>query len=343
MIKRPVRVLIVDDSVFFLAVIKKHLSQSPDLEIVGTASNAYEAERRIKELRPDVVTIDVEMPGKNGIDFVKETIPVNPLPFVLVSSLNLRVFEALDAGAVDFVRKPDTSERGNMESFCNELASKIKGAASATVRYSRSLSVDASGALSIRPGKLKANILAIGASTGGTETTVDILKRLPADSPGTLIVQHMPAGFTNMYAQRVDRSCALSVSEAKNGDRVVRGKALIAPGGFHMTLHKDSHGYYVKCSEGEKVSGHCPSVNTLFHSVADTAGADAIGLILTGMGRDGAEGLLHMRNQGAYTLGQDQESSVVYGMPMEAYKIGAVTTQVPSYQAASAIIGYLNR
>jgi two-component system chemotaxis response regulator CheB len=187
------------------------------------------------------------------------------------------------------------------------------------------------------------NIIAIGASTGGTEAILEVLKQLPANIPGILIVQHMPAGFTKMYADRLNRLCNFSVLEAQNGDRVKQGQALIAAGDKHMTLEKDFKGYYVKCAAGEKVSGHCPSVDVLFHSVAKTAGKDAMGVILTGMGKDGADGLLEMRKNGSFTIGQDKQSCVVYGMPMVAYDIGAVVKQAPCQAIAGIIIQKLNK
>ena len=185
-------------------------------------------------------------------------------------------------------------------------------------------------------------IIAIGASTGGTEATLEVLKRLPVDVPGILVTQHMPPNFTKMYAQRLDKICAIKVSEAENGERVEKGHAYIAPGDKQMTLEKDSRGYYIRCMPGEKVSGHCPSVDVLFHSVAEKAGENAIGIIMTGMGKDGAEGLLQMRRKGAYTIGQDKETCVVYGMPMVAFNVGAVTEQVAVENIASVVIHRLN-
>lgn len=341
MVVNAIKVLIVDDSVFFQATLQKALSSDQHIEVVGTASDAKEAEKKIKELSPDVVTLDVEMPNMRGTDFVKKLVPMKPLPVVLVSSTNIGIFEALDAGAVDFVKKPSSNNSSDFAAFASELAVKIKIASSAKVRK-----------MIVQPPSLplpelnvsgfRKHIIAIGASTGGTEATLEILKQLPADIPGILVVQHMPAGFTKMYAERLDRICKISVSEAKDGDRVRQGHALIAAGEYHMTLKKDVAGYYVHCAAGSKVSGHCPSVDVMFDSVAKVAGSDAVGVILTGMGKDGAEGLLSMRKAGASTIGQDKQSCVVYGMPMVAYDIGAVETQAPCQAISGIIIQKIN-
>jgi len=337
-----IRVLIVDDSIFFRTALQKALSSDENIEVVGSAGSAFEAEKKIKELSPDVVTMDVEMPDMKGTDFLKELIPKNPLPVVLVSSLNIGIFEALSAGAVDYVKKPNIQSSSDFTIFCRELSVKIKIASSAKVK--KSVAPTASLPLpALNHSGTSENIIAIGASTGGTEATLEVLKQLPANIPGILIVQHMPAGFTKMYADRLNRICNFSVLEAQNGDRVKQGQALIAAGDKHMTLEKDFKGYYVKCVAGEKVSGHCPSVDVLFHSVAKTAGKDAMGVILTGMGKDGANGLLEMRKNGSFTIGQDKQSCVVYGMPMVAYDIGAVVKQAPCQSIAGIIIQKLNK
>nr|WP_319488376.1 chemotaxis response regulator protein-glutamate methylesterase [uncultured Caproiciproducens sp.] len=341
-ISKRVRVLIVDDSLFFRTALQKALLSDANIEIVGSAANVFDAEKKIKELSPDVVTMDVEMPDMKGTDFIKKLIPVNPLPVVLVSSLDIGIFEALSAGAVDFVLKPNLRNSNDFSIFCQELCVKIKIASSAKVKKNNSpvaslplpvLSNNSTGE----------HIIAIGASTGGTEATAEILQQLPADIPGILVVQHMPAGFTKMYADRLNKICKFAVLEAQNGDRVKQGQALIAAGDKHMTLEKDFKGYYVKCAAGEKVSGHCPSVDVLFNSVAKTAGKDAMGVILTGMGKDGANGLLEMRKKGSFTIGQDKQSCVVYGMPMVAFDIGAVEKQAPCQSIARLIIQKLNK
>ncbi len=340
---RRIRVLIVDDSLFFRTALQKALLSDANIEIIGSASNVAEAEKKIMDLSPDVVTMDVEMPDMKGTDFLKKLIPVHPVPVVLVSSLDIGIFEALSAGAVDFVLKPNLRDSNDFSIFCQELCVKIKIASSAKVKHTPSLASIASLPLVLSGKDPAEHIIAIGASTGGTEATAEILQQLPADIPAILVVQHMPAGFTKMYADRLNKICKFTVKEASDGDRVVQGQALIAAGDRHMTLEKDFKGYYVKCASGEKVSGHCPSVDVLFRSVARTAGKDAMGIILTGMGKDGANGLLEMRQKGSYTIGQDKQSSVVYGMPMVAFEIGAVEKQAPCSSIARLVIQKLNK
>ena len=342
MTDKKIRVLIVDDSIFFRTALEKILSENPNIEVAGQARNAYEAEKKIKELLPDVVTLDVEMPGLSGTEFVKKIMPIHPLPIILVSSLNITVFEALASGAVDFVRKPNAKTDNDMNQFYRELTNKIGIASHAKVKKPTPINFSPESALKLNGVMSDKRIIAIGASTGGTEATLEVLKRLPVDVPGILVTQHMPPNFTKMYAQRLDKICAIKVSEAENGERVEKGHAYIAPGDKQMTLEKDSRGYYIRCMPGEKVSGHCPSVDVLFHSVAEKAGENAIGIIMTGMGKDGAEGLLQIRRKGAYTIGQDKETCVVYGMPMVAFNVGAVTEQVAVENIASVVIHRLN-
>jgi len=341
-LKNNIRVLIVDDSLFFRTALQKVLSDDASIEVIGNAGSAAEAEKKIKELSPDVVTMDVEMPDMKGTDFLRKLLPTNPLPVVLVSSSNIGIFEALDVGAVDFVKKPNIQNSSDFSLFCNELSVKIKIASCAKVKKTASPFI-ALPIPNLKASNSSEHIIAIGASTGGTEATLEILKQLPYDLPGTVVVQHMPIGFTKMYADRLNRICDFTVLEAQDGDRVIPGQALVAAGDKHMTLEKDYKGYYVKCAVGEKVSGHCPSVDVLFHSVAKTAGKDAIGVILTGMGKDGAQGLLEMREKGSFTIGQDKPSCVVYGMPMVAYDIGAVVKQASCQSIAGLIIQRLNR
>lgn len=336
---RKIRVLIVDDSLFFRNALEKALSSDSYLEIVGLATDCFDAEKKIKELNPDVMTLDVEMPGMKGTDFLKKIMPVTPLPVVLVSSLNMSVFEALQSGAIDFVRKPDLSKSNDFASFSNELAVKVKIASTAKVAKPKPTAPTSSVALQNHNSNI---IVAIGASTGGTEATLEIIKQFPVDFPPVVITQHMPPGFTKMYADRLDKICNIRVVEAENGMRVERGLAIIAAGDKHMTLARDMKGYYVKCAEGDKVSGHCPSVDVLFDSVAKTAMGKAIGVILTGMGRDGASGLLAMRKAGAFTVGQDKDTCIVYGMPMVANQIGAVMQEAPLTSIANIVTSKLN-
>lgn len=340
---RSVRVLIVDDSLFFRTALQKALSSDSYIEIVGLAKDAFEAEKMIKELKPDVVTLDVEMPGMRGTDFVKKIMPLYPIPVVLVSSLNISVFEALQSGAIDFVKKPDMSKSGEFNTFSSELSVKVKIASAAKVRKPIILppvtsNIPISSNIRFNTSNVGQRIVAIGASTGGTEATLEVLKQLPAEFPPIIVTQHMPPGFTKMYADRLDKICQMRVAEAENGMRVTSGLAIIAAGDRHMVLEKDMNGYFVKCYEAEKVSGHCPSVDVLFESVAKKAGAKAIGVILTGMGRDGASGLLSMRKAGAFTVGQDKETCVVYGMPMVANQIGGVVQEAPIQSIASILM-----
>lgn len=346
---KVIRVLIVDDSILFRTKLQFSLMEDRAIKVVGSAADPIEAMKRIQELHPDVITLDVEMPKMSGIEFLKQLIPKQPIPVVVVSSLPMNALDALDAGAIDFVKKPVVQRPGDLDAFTAELASKIKVAATAKVNRAGAKILPAQPSMMSRmtPGMLKVadsqSIIAIGASTGGTEAIISVVKDLPATTPGIVIVQHMPANFTTLYAQRLDKLCKMHAKEASDYDRVERGTILLGAGEYHLTLKRDARGYYVRSQQGEKVSGHCPSVDVLFDSVADTAGAHAIGALLTGMGADGARGLTKMRKTGAYTLGQDKSSCVVYGMPMEAFKLGGVCKQLPLDQIGSEIIYQLNR
>ncbi|HHU05650.1 MAG TPA: chemotaxis response regulator protein-glutamate methylesterase [Clostridiales bacterium] len=338
----PIRVLVVDDSVLFRTKMQLSLSDS-EITVVGGAANTTEAMQKILELNPDVVTLDVEMPGMNGIDFLKELLPRKSVPVVVVSSLPINALDALDAGAVDFVRKPSAGVPNAQENFLHEMREKIKIASKAKVRPFPARSARPAD-LFTKALEIKARkdvVIAIGASTGGTEAIIEVVKDLPPSSPGILVVQHMPANFTRLYAQRLDKICKMEVKEAVDYDRLTPGRIIVAAGDYHMTLKKDADGYYIRSRQGEKVSGHCPSVDVLFDSTAEVAGKNVIGVLLTGMGSDGARGLLKIRRQGGYTIGQDKESCVVYGMPMEAKKLGAVIKELPVEQIASEIANYL--
>ncbi len=347
MIKNKIRVLITDDSILFRNVLKNELSKDQSIEIVGMAADPIEAMEKIKLLNPDILTLDIEMPKMDGLTFIKKLMSERPMKVVLVSSMNISVFDALQSGAVDFVRKPDMSSNNDLQSFIQELKTKIKIASIAKlVNYqglTKAKDIKEEPKKIILTAKLETSkIIAIGASTGGTEAILKILKELPATAPPILITQHMPPGFTKMYAERLNRICSMEVREAADGDRVKKGLALVAPGDKHMRLRKDEEGYYVECKKGEKVSGHCPSVDVLFDSVAEIAGKKAVGIILTGMGKDGASGLMNMKKAGAFTIGQDEKTSVVYGMPMVAYNIGAVQVQAPIDAISSILFKYLN-
>lgn len=342
------RVLIVDDSLVFRTKLEQSLSTNPDIQVVGTAMDPIDAMRKIEILRPDVITMDVEMPHMNGITFIKKLMPKYPIPVVVVSSLPINTLDALNAGAVDFVKKPTVRSPDDLKSFLRELTSKIKIARTAKVRrmpaaLSRHIDntaknpiVRSTAALGLKSDPN--HLIAIGASTGGTEAILEVVNDLPADTPGVVIVQHMPPVFTNMYAKRLDKICKMAVKEAEDGDRVIPGRILIAAGEYHMRLQKDAKGYFIRSQKGPRVNGHCPSVDVLFESVASVAGKNALGVILTGMGADGTKGITKMRQNGSYTIGQDQSSCVVYGMPMEAYKLGGISKQLPLDQIRDAIL-----
>ncbi len=344
---KKIRVLVVDDSSLARSMIMNGLSTHPRIEIIGYAINTLDARNKLSQLKPDVVTMDVEMPGQSGIDFLKEYIPSHPIPVILVSSLNLRVFDALGAGAVDFVRKPEP--RDNKDAFITGLAQKIIIASMAKVRPAmNAMAAAGSGALAAAPAAalgvspaLDNVIIGLGASTGGTEATLEVMKRLPADIPAMVIVQHMPPGFTKMYADRLNRLCKMEVREARSGDELHRGLALVAPADLQCRVVRIGNRYTVSCLPGEKVSGHRPSVDAMFQSMSETVRCKMVGIIMTGMGQDGAAGLLAMRKSGAYTIGQDKESSVVYGMPMVAQNIGAVCTQASCENIASVLLRHL--
>lgn len=330
--------MVVDDSIVARNILITGLSASPRIEIVGYAVNAEDAKRKIPLLRPDVMTLDVEMPGMSGIEFIKEHLAKNPLPVILVSSLDLRVFDALAAGAVDFVRKPDGSQ--SRSEFVAALTQKVIVASHARVRLAHPSMVAAPGPAHL--GGSSNVIIGLGASTGGTEATLEVMKRLPDDIPPMIIVQHMPVGFTKMYADRLDRLCRMQVREAVDGERLQRGLALVAPADFQARVVRMGNEYRLSCKPGDKVSGHRPSVDALFQSMADTVRCKMVGVIMTGMGRDGADGLLAMRRAGAYTIGQDKESCVVYGMPMVAQEVGAVQIQASCENIAGVITRHLS-
>ncbi|MDR3590743.1 MAG: chemotaxis response regulator protein-glutamate methylesterase [Negativicutes bacterium] len=323
---KKIKVLVVDDSLVFRETVAKGIGGDPGIEVVGTAQDPFDARDKILELEPDVLTLDVEMPKMSGIEFLKRLMPQYPLPVVVVSAVSDNVFDALNAGAVDFVTKPDSRSARSAETFIHELIIKVKIASTAKVGHLKR----SSGGGPLAAGSAAASgerIIAIGASTGGTEAIYEVIRAFPRDMPGIVVVQHMPPVFTRMYAQRLNNSCRMEVKEAETGDAVVPGRVLIAPGDRHMRLGRKGSAFVVECFSGDKVSGHCPSVDVLFHSVAEKAGPAGIGVILTGMGYDGAKGLLRMRQAGASTIGQDEASCVVYGMPKVAFDLGAVSRQ----------------
>lgn len=323
----PIKVLVVEDSLVFRELLVQGLNMDPSIRVVGVAKDPFEARDAILKYHPDVMTLDVELPRMSGIEFLRKLMPQYPLPVVVISSLSDKVFDAMNAGAVDFVAKPAVSERKQLESFIrNELLVKIKIASTAKIsRIKQQIMPQEPQSFTSHEKNL---VIAIGASTGGTEAIFSVMKDYGADLPGIVVVQHMPPGFTDMYAKRLDNQCRVRVKEARTGDRVLPGTVLIAPGGDkHMHLVKVNGMYQVEIRQGPKVNGHCPSVDVLFESVAKVAGSNALGIILTGMGGDGAKGLLAMRKAGARTIGQDESTCVVYGMPKVAYDLGAVEFQ----------------
>jgi len=324
---RPIKVLVVDDSAIVRKVLTQELGREGDIEVVGAAPDPFVARDLIVQLEPDVITLDIEMPRMDGLTFLRRLMQFRPMPVVVVSSLTPRggeiALEAMDAGAVEVVCKPGAAYA--VGEMAVELRDKVRAAA--RVRVSRR--EEAKAVPSASPlGRLSLSrtthsVVAIGASTGGTQALQAVLTALPANAPGILIVQHMPEHFTRSFAARLDTLCAMEVKEAEDGDSVVPGRVLIAPGNHHMELIRDGAAYRAIVRGGPLVSRHRPSVDVLFHSVSRYAGRNAVGVILTGMGHDGAEGLLAMRQAGAATLAQDEASCVVFGMPKEAIALGA--------------------
>jgi len=338
--KRKIRVLVVDDSIVFRETLARQIGRDPFIEVIATASDPYTARDKILEFEPDVMTLDVEMPRMSGIDFLKKLLPQYPIPVVMVSAVSGSVFDALKAGAVDFVVKPDMLGTRSVEAFMSELIIKIKIASTAKVAVQKENVSVANPKVDV----VKQNcMIAIGASTGGTEAIATVLKDFPINMPGTVIVQHMPPIFTTMFATRLNSVCAVEVREAKTGDMILPGLVLIAPGDYHMRIKPIHNNYMVECFRGEKVNGHCPAVDVLFRSVAEHVGRKAIGVILTGMGNDGANGLLALRKAGGRTLGQDEGSSVVYGMPKAAFTMGAVQEQVSLTRISRKIYELVDR
>lgn len=341
---QPIKVLVVEDSIVFRELLVQNLSRDPAIRVVATAKDPFEARDLILMHKPDVMTLDVELPRMSGIEFLRKLIPQYPLPVVVISALSDKVFDAMNAGAVDFVAKPAVSNRAQLEDFIkNELLVKIKIASTAKISNIKKTIVKQQEQEQNLSSYRSNLVVAIGASTGGTEAIYSVVKDFRTDIPGIVCVQHMPPKFTEMYAKRLNDQCRIQVKEAETGDRVLPGHMLIAPGGDrHMRLIKVSGGYQVEVKAGPRVNGHCPSVEVLFESVARAAGKDAVGIILTGMGGDGGKGLLSMRQAGAKTIGQDESTCVVYGMPKVAYDLGAVMYQEKLGDIAGRTYALLN-
>lgn len=328
-----IRVLVVDDSAVVRKVLTENLKQNEDIEVVGTASDPYIARDKIVTLKPDVITLDIEMPRMDGLTFLSKLMRHHPIPVIIVSSLTPKgsstALRALELGAVEVFCKPGSEF--SMGAVTKSLADKIRAAANASVNRARVAPREVQGVVSEKSMALctTKNVLAIGASTGGTEAIKRVLTALPITTPGTVIVQHMPPHFTTEFAKRLNGLCAMEVKEAEGGEVLRTGLALLAPGGFHLLVHRSGALYVARLKEGPAVHYQRPSVDVLFNSVARYAGVNALGVLLTGMGVDGAAGLKKMRDEGAYTIAQDEETSVVYGMPKAAAELDAVEAVLP--------------
>lgn len=345
---KKIKVLVIDDSALVRNILSHGLALDPEIEVVGAASDPYAARDKILELDPDVLTLDIEMPRMDGVEFLRKLMPQYPLPVVVVSALTRQgaalTLAALEAGAVEVVTKPSVDVARGLRAMLKDLQEKVKIAAETNVSIwkashptPRVAPKTTKRALSESTNK----VIAIGASTGGTVAIRQILQELPPTVPGVVMVQHMPPGFTKHFADSLNDICDLEVLEAKTGDKVLAGRVLIAPGDKHLLVRRSGGEYLVECKAGKNVCGHCPSVEVLFQSVADHVGANAVGVILTGMGNDGAGGMLAMRQTGARTIAQDEATSVVYGMPKVAYERGGVERILPLPAIAKAILSLL--
>ena len=354
--KPKVRVLIVDDSALVRRILSEVLGADPAIEVVGTASDAYVAREKIKQLNPDVLTLDVEMPKMDGVTFLRNLMRLRPMPVVMVSSLTEHgaevTLDALAVGAVDYLPKPKIDVAATLTDYAEELRAKIRSAAAARVRpYTGAVTPGGAGGVAPRLGvdavlakaparrqlRTTDRIIAIGASTGGTEAIKEVLVQLPADTPGIVITQHIPKAFSTPFARRMDSCCQMTVYEAQNGQMILPGHVYIAPGDQHLLIERDGARYVCRLDDGPPVNRHKPSVDVLFRSVAQQVGRNAIGVILTGMGKDGAVGLKEMREAGGPTIAQDEATSVVWGMPGEAVAIGAAAETLPLGQVAARL------
>ena len=347
--KKRIKVLIVDDSSLVRNILSAGLDRDPGIEVVGVAPDPFVARDKIVKLRPDIMTLDVEMPWMDGVEFLRRLMPQYPLPVVMVSSMTQQgkriTIEALESGAVDFVSKPATNLQRGLEGMMLELLTKIKIASTANVSHWKEKRQFLPSERRLAAPKSLAEstdkVVAIGASTGGTEAIRTVIGLFPSAMSGVVIVQHMPPGFTKMFADRLNTICAMAVKEAETGDRIMPGRVLIAPGEQHMRVVRSGGVYKVTCEPGEKVCGHCPSVEVLMNSVAQHVGANSVGVMLTGMGSDGADAMLTMRNAGARTLAQDEKSCIVFGMPKEAYARGGAERLVPLEKISQQVINLL--
>ncbi len=340
-----IKVVIVDDSAVVRKILKRVLEEDGEIKVVGSAPDPYVARDMIVKEKPDVITLDIEMPRMDGLTFLAKLMRHFPMPVIIISSLtrNSRdmAIKAMELGAVDVISKPGSSF--SVGDVAEEIVEKIKAASRAIIKK-KTLS-ESSGKKKIEPIKIDttSKIVAIGASTGGTEAIKEVLENLPSNFPGVLVAQHMPPGFTQSFAERLDELCNMHVKEAEEGEPVSVGKVLIAPGNYHLLLKRSGARYSVRLNQGPRVHYQRPSCDVLFKSVASEAGKNSIGVILTGMGADGAAGLKMMHESGAYTIGQDEKSSVVYGMPKAAYDMGAVNKQFPLKQISRALINVVSK
>ncbi len=347
---KRIKVLVVDDSALVRDILAQGLSMDPEIQVVGVAPDPFIARDKIVKLKPDVLTLDVEMPRMDGVEFLRRLMPQYPLPVVVLSALTKKgaaiTMAALEAGAVDVVTKPSTDIARSLNVMLGELRKKVKIASTTNVSAWKTTRRAAPRPVRVNSHALAEStdkVIAIGASTGGTEAIRRILQSFPAAMPGIVVVQHMPAGFTRHFAARLNDICAMEVKEAKTGDRVLPGRVLVAPGDRHMRVRRSGGIYLVDCRPGENVCGHCPSVEVLFQSVAKYVGSNAIGVMLTGMGSDGADGMVEMRSVGARTIAQDEATSVVFGMPKVAYERGGAECLLPLNAIPSRIMSLLTR
>ena len=350
---RKIKVLVIDDSALIRGVMKEIINRENDMECVGAAPDPLVAREMIKSLNPDVLTLDVEMPKMDGLDFLGRLMRLRPMPVLMISSLTERgsdiTFRALELGAADFFSKPKLDIARGMEEYAIEITDKIRAVAQARVRKiviaslaQEKFSADAILPSAVRRFSSTEKLIVIGASTGGTEAIKEILIKLPADAPGILVTQHMPENFTRSFADRLNSLCKISVKEAEHNERILPGHAYIAPGHSHLLLKRSGAHYLAELNQGPLVNRHRPSVDVLFRSVANIAGANALGIILTGMGKDGVQGLLEMKQAGSYTIAQDEASCVVFGMPKEAIAAGAVREVLPLQNIARRTMEYLS-
>lgn len=346
-----IKVLVIDDSALIRNILKEIINEQADMQVVGSAPDPLVAREMIRTLDPDVLTLDIEMPNMNGLSFLRRLMRVKPMPVVMLSSHTQEgsdvAFRALAMGAVDFVGKPVAGAQSD-DDYAATIVEKIRGAYAARdkiepLELARAVDADEVLPMLKNDAISQKRLIAIGASTGGAEALKDILEAMPEDSPSIVIAQHMPATFTKLFAKRLDGLCKITVKEAEDEEPILPGHAYVAPGGFHLRVKRyEGRGLGIKLGSDAQVNLHRPSVDVLFDSVSEAAGANAIGVILTGMGKDGALGLLHMHEKGAYTIAQDEATSIVFGMPKEAIEVGAVDLVVPLPQIARRIIAQLS-